>query len=124
MVVPWVSDAGVQHHRFLTSYSDFVQRLMERFDKRDLEIHFIELAQLKQTDSVEAFVSEFRRVAVMVTDVSESKLVMLFTEALNEPLHGWVKAYKPSTLYERSVEPKIYKIQLPRIGFRLRQISQ
>ena len=34
----------------------------------------------------------------MVMDVSENGLVMLFTEALNEPLRGWLKAYKPSTL--------------------------
>ena len=34
----------------------------------------------------------------MVTDVSESRLVMLFTEALTKPLRRWVKAYKSSTL--------------------------
>ena len=73
---------------------------MERFDKRDPEMHFRELAQLKQTGSVEAFISEFQRVAVMVTDVSESRLVMLFTKALTEPLRGWVKAWKPSTLQD------------------------
>ena len=31
----------------ITSYNDFTQRLMERFDKRDPKIHFRELAQLK-----------------------------------------------------------------------------
>ena len=73
---------------------------MEWFDKRDLEIHYRELAQLKQTGSAEAFISEFQRVAVMVTVLSESKLVMLFTKALTKPLRGWVKAYKPSTLHD------------------------
>ena len=73
---------------------------MERFDRKDPEIHFRELAQLKQTGSVEAFISEFQRVVVMVRDVSESMLTMLFTEALIEPLRGWVKAYKPSTLQD------------------------
>ena len=34
----------------------------------------------------------------MVTDISESKLIMLFTEALTEPLRGWVKSYRPTTL--------------------------
>ena len=53
---------------------------MEQFDKRDNEIHFREVAQLKYIDSVEAFISEFQRVVVMVTDVFESKLVMLFTK--------------------------------------------
>ena len=73
---------------------------MERFDRKDPEIHFRELAQLKQTGSAESFISEFQRLAVMVTDVSESRLTMLFTEALMEPLWGWVKAYKPLTLQD------------------------
>ena len=34
----------------------------------------------------------------MVTDILESRLIMLFTEALTEPLRGWVKAYRPTTL--------------------------
>ena len=46
-------------HKTITSYNDFTQKLMERFDKRDPEIHFRELAQLKQIDSAEAFISEF-----------------------------------------------------------------
>ena len=34
----------------------------------------------------------------MVTDVLESILIMVFSEALTQPLWGWVKAYKPPTL--------------------------
>ena len=36
----------------------------------------------------------------MVSNISESWLIMLFTEALSEPLHGWVKDYRPITLQE------------------------
>ena len=43
------------------SYGEFTQRLMERFDRKDPEIHFRELAQLKQTGSAESFISEFQR---------------------------------------------------------------
>ena len=50
---------------------------MESFDKRDPEIHFRELAQAKQSSNAEAFISEFQRVVVMVTDVSEIILIML-----------------------------------------------
>lgn len=32
----------------ITSYADFIERLIERFDKKHLELHFRELAQLKQ----------------------------------------------------------------------------
>ena len=82
----------------ITSYLDFTQRLIERFDKKDPELHFREMAQLKQTGSLESFISEFLRLAVMVTDISEACLVMLFVEGLSEPLRGWVKAYKPAIL--------------------------
>ena len=34
----------------------------------------------------------------MATDISESRLIMLFTEALTEPSRGWVKSYRTTTL--------------------------
>jgi hypothetical protein len=34
----------------------------------------------------------------MVSDISEGRLVMLFVEGIMEPLRGWVKAYKPTSL--------------------------
>jgi hypothetical protein len=37
---------------------------------------------LRQTGTVEAFISEFQRVAVAVTNISEPRLVMLFIEGL------------------------------------------
>jgi hypothetical protein len=73
---------------------------MDRFDRRDPEIHFRDLTWLRQTGTVEAFISEFQRVAVAVTDISEPRLIMLFTEGLTEPLRGWVKAYQPHTLQD------------------------
>ena len=69
-MVPQTGDTGSQHYHLI---SDFTQRLMERFDKKDPEIHFRDLAQLKQTDSAETFISEFQRVSVMVSDISESR---------------------------------------------------
>ena len=96
----WYHGLVTLGHNTITSYSDFTQRLMERFDKKDLEIHFKDLAQLKQTGSAETFISEFQRISVMVSNISESRLIMLFTEALINPLRGWVKAYKPITLQD------------------------
>ena len=75
----WYHGLVTLGHNTISSYSDFTQRLMEHFDKRDLEIHFRELAELKQTSNVKTFISELQRIVVMVTDVSESRLVMLFT---------------------------------------------
>ena len=96
----WYDELVTLGYNTITSYTNFTQRLMDRFDKEDPEIHFRELAQLKQTGSAETFISEFQRVAVMVSDISKSRLIMLFTEALSEPHSGWVKAYMPVTLQD------------------------
>jgi hypothetical protein len=37
---------------------------------------------------------------VKVIDISEQRLVMLFTEGLVEPLKGWVKDFRPPTLQD------------------------
>ena len=87
-------------HNQVTSYQDFVDRLVERFDKKDSEVFFRDLAQLRQTDSLEVYINEFQRLSVMVQDVSERRLVILFTEGLSEPLKGWIKAFDPPSLQE------------------------
>ena len=53
---------------------------------------------MRQTSTPEAFITEFQRLAIKVTDISEQRLVMLFTEGLIEPLNGWVKHFRPPTL--------------------------
>jgi hypothetical protein len=45
-------------------------------------------------------------VAVMVPDMSESKILMMYRKELTEPLRGWVKAFKPKTLQD-SIEHAI-----------------
>jgi len=52
------------------------------FDMKNPEIPFRELDQLKQTDTPEAYISEFQRIVVMVLDISETELIMLFIEGL------------------------------------------
>jgi hypothetical protein len=49
---------------------------------------------------VEAYIDEFYRLAVMVQDMSPTRLMILITEGLMEPLKGWVKAFKPTILQE------------------------
>jgi hypothetical protein len=41
-------------HSHITSYRKFTERMMDRFDRRDPEIHFRELVQLRQTGTPEA----------------------------------------------------------------------
>jgi hypothetical protein len=87
-------------HNQIVSYPEFTQRLIDRFDQGDPELHFQELTQLKQTGTVEAYIAEFQRLVVMVQDISPTRLMMLFTEGLMEPLKGWVKAFKPTNLQD------------------------
>jgi hypothetical protein len=96
----WYHGLVTLGHSRTTSYREFTDRLMDRFDRKDPEIHFRDLAQLRQTGTAEAFITEFQRVVVAVTDISEPRLIMLFTEGLTEPLRGWVKAYRPPTLQD------------------------
>jgi hypothetical protein len=73
---------------------------MERFDRKDLELHFRELEQLKQVGTSDSYITEFYRLEVTVTDISKQRLVMLFTEALSEPVSCPVKSFKPETLQD------------------------
>ena len=56
----------------------------------------------------------------MVTDVLENRLIMLFTEALTEPLRGWVKAYKPSTLQDVISQVRDLQDSVPKNRFPLK----
>jgi hypothetical protein len=102
----WYHGLVTLGHNHITSYLKFTKRLMERFDRRDSKLHFRDLTQLKQTGSIEAFITEFQRKAVVVSDILEHRLVMLFTEALIEPLRGWVKVFKSHTLQEAIVHTR------------------
>ena len=50
----------------------------------------------------------------MVTDISESRLIMLFTEALIEPLRGWVKSYRPTTLADAISRTRGFQDAVPK----------
>jgi hypothetical protein len=81
----WYHGLVALGHSRITSYREFTDRLMYKFDKKDPEIHFRDLAQLRQTGTAEAFITDFQRVVVAVTDILEPKLIMLFTEGLVIP---------------------------------------
>jgi hypothetical protein len=67
-------------HNRITSYMEFTERLMVRFDRRDPELHFRDLTQLRQTGSAESFHCRVPEESSSMTDISEHRLVMLFTE--------------------------------------------
>jgi hypothetical protein len=110
----WYHGLVTLGHSRITSYREFIDRPMDRFDRKDPEIHFKDLAQLRQTGTIEALITEFQRVVVAVTTISEPKLIMLFTEGLTEPLRGWVKAYRPPTLQDSILHTRDLENSVPK----------
>jgi len=87
----WYHGLVMMDHSNITSYVYFTHRLMDRFDMKDPEIHFRELVQLRKTNTPEAYIIEFHRMVVMVTDILEQRLVMLW---------GWLNSFKPIRLQD------------------------
>ena len=53
---------------------------------------------MKQVGTPEAYMLEFVKLSVMVSDVSMASLVLLFTEGLIEPFIRLVKSHNTTTL--------------------------
>ncbi len=60
-------------HDQIKTYEEFMERLIERFDGKDPELNFKDLAQLRQTGSVDQFIAEFQILSVLVTNISERR---------------------------------------------------
>ena len=60
---------------------------------------------------------EFEKILIMVSNVSMSRLVLLFTKGLTEPLRGLVKAHKPATLKEAMNLTRDLQNVLPRTKY-------
>jgi hypothetical protein len=105
----------------ITSHLDLNQKSIELFDKKDPEFHFRELTQLKQEGSPNNYITKFKKLEVMMSNIYEQRLVMYFIEGLFEPLRGWVKDFKTKTLQDviprtrnmQGVVPKIKKNSKP-----------
>ena len=79
-------------HDQVVTYEEFTRKLTYMFYQRDPDISFQDLAHIRQVGTPEAYISKFQKVDVMVTNISQSRLVLLFIEGLAEPLKRLVKA--------------------------------
>jgi hypothetical protein len=61
-------------HAIITSYVKFTQILMDSFENKDPEIHFRELAQLRQTCTIEAYITDFSEAGIYADRYSSTKL--------------------------------------------------
>ncbi|KAH9318122.1 hypothetical protein KI387_019891, partial [Taxus chinensis] len=59
-----------------------------------------ELAQVRKEGMVEEYVVEFERLSIMIMNVTEKRLIVLFIKDLNEPLKGLVRAFDPLSFQE------------------------
>ena len=94
----WFHGMTTLGHSGVTTYDDFTRRLLERFDWRDSEEHFVELTKLKQTGNPETYISEFLRLSVMVPVLSVPRMIYMFIDGLEEPLRGLVRSTRPTAL--------------------------
>jgi hypothetical protein len=53
----WHNGLVTLGHANVTSYVEFTQRVIEKFERKDIEIHFRELAQLREIGTPEAFIT-------------------------------------------------------------------
>ena len=76
----WFHGLRTLGHDHILPCDGFSNALMEIFERKDPELPFKELAQLKQVGTSEAYMLEFEKLLVMVSDVSMARLVLLFTK--------------------------------------------
>eukprot|EP00253_Pinus_taeda_P001460 PITA_01460 len=101
----WFHGMVTLGHSTVTTYADFTRRLMERFDRRDPEQHFVELTRLKQTGSPETYIVDFLRVSVMVPDLSMAWRIYMFVEGTWTP-YPQRQAFQPKRKDVRIPPPK------------------
>ena len=94
----WFHGVITLGHDNILLYEGLSNSLMDIFHRKDPELPFKELAQLKQVGTLEAYMLEFEKILVMVFDISMARLVLLFTKGLIEPLRGLEKSHKPDIL--------------------------
>lgn len=116
----WHHEMITLGHDHIDSYAEFTERLIDRFDKKDPKLHFKELAQLKQLGSVDTYIAVFQRLSVLVIDILERRLIVLFVNELSDPLSGWIKALSPPTLQDAIKNARDMNLLHPKVNFSLR----
>ena len=76
----WFHGLRTLGHDHILSYEGFSNALMEIFERKDPELPFKELAQLKQVGTPEAYMLEFENISFMVSDVSMDRFLLLLID--------------------------------------------
>lgn len=67
----WHHGLVTLEHNQVTSYIEFIERLIDHVDGKDPKLNFKGLAQLKKMGMVDNYVTEFQRLLVLVIDISK-----------------------------------------------------
>ena len=110
----WFQGMATLSHSAVTTYAEFTRRLVERFDRRDLEEHFVESTKLKQIGDLDTYIFELLRLFVIVHDFSSTKMIYIFIDGLEEPLRGLVRSTRPVTLHDAVGRTRDLQDALPR----------
>ena len=78
----WFHGLKTLGHDQVKTYGEFVDRVLERFEQKDPEMSFKELAQLKQVGTPIEYMLELQRLSVKVTNVSMGMLLFMLIEFL------------------------------------------
>ena len=81
-------------HDQVTIYDEFTRGMIDRFERRDLEISFRELAHVKQTRTPKDYISEIQSLDVMLTNISKYWFILLFIQVLKEPIALSIVGFK------------------------------
>ena len=101
----------------MVTYEEFTRWLVERIERRDLEISFKDITHVKKTGTHEVYIYEFQKLVVMVSEISETHLILLFIEGIKDPLKVLVKAYRLSTLKDAFNRTRYLQVIIPRKRF-------
>ncbi|XP_059066288.1 uncharacterized protein LOC131857619 [Cryptomeria japonica] len=94
----WYHGTLTQGHDGITTYDEFTQKLIKRFERKHPQKDFKELTLLRQRGTVEEYITEFQKICVRVSGVDEDRLTYLFVEGLKDSIKGLMRALKPPTL--------------------------
>jgi len=84
----------------VSTFDEFCQNVLTRFDKKDVEEYFKGMATLKQTSSLNEYIEVFDQISMQVQNISPRRVIFLFIDGLLDPLRGLVKSFEPLSLEE------------------------
>lgn len=74
----WQHGVISQDYFHISSFDEFARRLVKRFDRKKENDYFRELTSLKQQGTIDGYISEFHKRAMMIHNNSKERLTFIF----------------------------------------------